>query len=141
MITQYTYPNGDTYLGPSLKNLDTNSNQKSGPLGKYTFFKNKATYIGNFNNDQFHGSGIIIFNNGDVFEGNFQNNKIHGKGKYFWADGISFVEGDYENNELIGNGIYKGEDQCWEGSFYQNMGAVGLRCQLVEKEWKWIWIC
>ena len=42
------------------------------------------------------------------------------------------VEGEFRNGEMVEEGVYEADGQVWRGRFFENLGAVGLRCSLCE---------
>ena len=62
-------------------------------------------YVGEFQNDSFHGQGIYYFLaddewQGDRYEGEFKHGKFDGYGVYTFANGDT-REGLWENNEFL----------------------------------------
>ena len=119
----FVQQNGDTYSGEFDKD-----NKKNG-IGTYTFNESGAVYYGTFVDEKITGEGVLRFSNGDLYEGSFLDNKFHGEGKYFFSNGDQ-LEGRFSNGTLEGFGIYKSNGQTWEGNFYANQGAVGLKFHL-----------
>jgi len=68
-----------------------------------------ATYVGEFENDCFHGEGTYKWRDGRSYEGQWHTNNMHGHGKYTFTDGRSY-EGQYKNGEKSGFGRYSWPD-------------------------------
>ena len=67
---------------------------------------NDYIYIGNIEENKFHGKGKLIDNKGNIYEGMFSGGGRWGVGKFFFTDGCIY-EGNYENDEMNGYGIFK----------------------------------
>ena len=77
-----------------------NGNRKKGLM------KNKSgdVYDGNFQNNRYHGQGILTLANGDKYFGEHQNGKISGYGTYLWANGNRYA-GQFMDAKRHGEGI------------------------------------
>ncbi|MCQ2821633.1 MAG: hypothetical protein MJ252_30615, partial [archaeon] len=58
-------------------------NPKGRKEGFGKFLTENNIYIGNFENDQFNGKGILIDENGNYYNGDFSNELAEGKGEIF----------------------------------------------------------
>ena len=76
---------------------------KSPGFGVMIYKKNEF-YVGNWVNNQKHGSGVYIWEDGAVFIGKFEDNKIH-KGCIMYANNDTY-EGDFNNCKRNGCGTY-----------------------------------
>ena len=118
----YTFPNGDYYIGPFINNLPNGQ-------GK-TFTKNgKVRYQGNFVNGCLQGKGKLYFDNDEYYEGDFLNNVKHGKGKLYYPNGQIKYDGDFANDKFDGYGKYvleNGENYIgeWSNGLRHGKGAV-----------------
>ena len=66
--------------------------------------KSKLIYIGDWENDLYHGEGIFNFDNNLTYVGSFLKGKKHGKGKITSEDGLYDYIGDFYNNVKDGLG-------------------------------------
>jgi hypothetical protein len=57
----------------------------------------QGKYVGSFEKDFIHGSGVLTTADG-VYTGDFVNGKFHGQGEYVWADGARY-KGEYMNGK------------------------------------------
>ena len=75
--------------------------------GKRTY-ETKASYTGDFKNDQANGRGVFTYPNGNVYTGEFKNDELHGKGTMVFysenQDGLVlegiWVEGTFSTSDL-----------------------------------------
>lgn len=63
----------------------------------------KATYEGQFENNQKSGFGKLITREGNTYEGQFKNDKKNGKGIFIYADG-SILKANWVNDLIEGDG-------------------------------------
>ena len=91
-------------------------------------------YVGEFQDDEFHGQGIIYFAeedafNGDQYVGGFKNNKRHGLGTYYYlADGENKGDvyfGMWKEDVANGYGTYRWADGSREVVEYRDDKANG----------------
>ena len=75
---------------------------------------NGDKYVGEFKNDQWHGQGILTYGNGDKYVGGFRKRKAYGQGTFTFASGKKWT-GEWDNNKLNGPAIKYNKD----GSIYQ----------------------
>ncbi|CAK68056.1 unnamed protein product (macronuclear) [Paramecium tetraurelia] len=83
-------------------------------------------YVGQFQQNKQHGSGEIKYSTGESYKGEFQNNQFHGKGILILQDQITYYEGDWSFNQRDGFGIEHGIDdnKIWD---YQGSFSKGKR--------------
>jgi S1-C subfamily serine protease len=91
-----TYVGGDKYIGESNGKAANGWGIHKGELGEY---------IGEFQNDTYHGFGIFTLNNGDRHIGQFINGQATGQGVWKLSRGDEYV-GDFLNGEYHGHGKY-----------------------------------
>ena len=66
--------------------------------GTYTN-ANGNKYVGEWQNDKWHGQGIRNLANGDKYVGEFKNGKKHGQGTYTYINGNKYV-GEWKNDKI-----------------------------------------
>ena len=81
--------------------------------GTYTN-ANGNKYVGEWQNDKWHGQGIRNLANGDKYVGGFRKRKAYGQGTFTFASGKKWT-GEWDNNKLNGPAIKYNQD----GSIYQ----------------------
>lgn len=69
------------------------------------------SYVGEVENDFYHGHGILTFTSGDKYIGDWKLNSMHGSGTYTNADGSKYV------------GEWK-DDERWSGKEYDKNGKL-----------------
>lgn len=81
----------------------------------------KSVYIGDIEDNQFHGKGKYIEFKGNIYEGYFTCGEKNGNGKCIFSDGCTY-EGDFENNEMNGKGEFNWTNGiCYKGEFYKGI--------------------
>ena len=112
-------------------------------FGNFRNYKNKTSYIGEFENSKANGYGIYnnskntiyegvwendiqikigieIWDDNSFYKGEYLNGKKHGIGSYFWPD-KSYYKGEWENNAINGYGIYVfNSNKIYRGEFKNN---------------------
>jgi hypothetical protein len=74
-------------------------------------------YVGDWSQDQMHGSGTRRFPNGDVYMGEYNRGFRHGQGRFYYANGDLYW-GAWQNNQMHGPGrYYYASGQRFEGTF------------------------
>jgi hypothetical protein len=123
-IGRMLYRNGDKYEGEWV-------NGKRHGIGNITFAedneKNRVSYSGGWENDQFSGQGLMIWKNGDKYEGQFENNSKNGFGLLSLSNGGTYV-GHFGNNSYHGFGklisaggdTYEGD---WKDGIFSGNGT------------------
>jgi hypothetical protein len=91
-------------------------------IGIHLFDKN-CIYIGQFQNDQYNGKGLLISNEGNSLFGDFVQGECKGNA-HLIIDGQLDYEGQFENNQKKGFGIEKYVD----GSVYEGNFVNGEKC-------------
>ena len=91
----YTFPNGDYYVGPLNNYLPNGKGKRFTP-------KDKIRYEGNFFNGCEQGQGKWYWDNGEYYVGEFSNGFRHGKGAIYYPNG-NIMEGDWVNNYFVNN--------------------------------------
>ncbi len=66
---------------------------------------NGDRYIGDLEDNQFHGQGAYSFAQGDRYVGDFDMGQPHGKGVFFFANGDKY-EGLFDRGDIKGRGVY-----------------------------------
>ena len=93
-----------------------NNNGEFNGIGIHLFDQN-CIYIGQFQNDQYNGKGLLISNEGNSLYGDFVKGECNGNG-HLIIDGQLDYEGQFENNQKNGFGIEKYNDgSVYEGNF------------------------
>ena len=99
-------------------------------------WKDGVEYKGNFNNNCFEGEGILFNNEGEKYEGNFENNLFHGKGKYTYLNGDEY-EGNFEYGIRKGKGTYKKKDGMlfeglWDNNLPNGYGKITFNDKIIK---------
>ena len=86
--------------------------------GKGIWIKDYDIYIGNFRNDEFHGTGLFITEQGDYYFGNWKNSQCNGYGSLMMDKKLVY-QGNFKNNKKEGYGEerYPNGD-IYKGAFY-----------------------
>jgi len=94
--------------------------QRSG-RGVLQFPDTGAKYVGDFQNDQFHGEGDQTWPDGSRYVGQWRFDQKHGKGEYVSASGLRY-EGTWEKGRRHGLGVqvYANGD-TYRGSWYYGL--------------------
>ena len=71
----------------------------------------EKTFVGERENNRYHGQGTLTFRDGDKYVGEFKHGEKHGQGTYTWSDGSKYV-GEYEDGEP------------WNGTYYDKNGKI-----------------
>lgn len=146
-----------TYTGPvkdgkphgtgKLKYLSTDSSQRRQYEGEFVngvrtgrgllTFQNGDRYMGEFDNNQYHGQGELIYG-GWKYIGNFKEGRYHGRGKLSSPKGTLW-EGMFENHQLNGpatetrvdgsrfSGNYKDDKPNGFGTLYHPNGCLHMQ--------------
>ena len=80
-------------------------------------------YRGDFDNNQFHGTGTLYFPDGlPLYRGEFRNNQFHGAGTLYFPYGQIHYRGEFRNNLFHGEGELFSDDGIWRyhGNFVDN---------------------
>ncbi|GAX23103.1 hypothetical protein FisN_25Lh060 [Fistulifera solaris] len=112
-----TWSNGDVYKGQFV-------NDRRSGHGVLTFASDtqhdNGEYVGDWANDNMHGSGTRRYPNGDVYVGKYANGKREGEGRFYFANGDLYF-GEWENNQMHGSGLYYFSSGVrFEGTFLYN---------------------
>jgi len=87
-------------------------------------------YIGEFNNNKYHGQGTYTFAKGDKYVGEYKNGKRHGQGTYYYlADNVykgDVYIGEYKNGKGHGQGTYNYADGTKDVGEFQNSKLNGF---------------
>ena len=73
-------------------------------FGTYTWDAGEK-YVGEFNDDEFHGQGTYTYARGDKYVGEHKDGEKHGQGTYTYASGDKYV-GEHKDGEFHGLGTY-----------------------------------
>ena len=94
--------------------------------GKGIIICKNYTYEGDFVNDKKQGKGKLVYNdNGNVYEGEFNNDDINGYGLYTFKN-MHTYQGQFVNGIFHGKGIYKWPDGCYFKGEYVNGVRDGI---------------
>ena len=133
IITLYNSSSHENYLPPLqfINKLDNsieyyegeyNNKGEFNGVGIHLFDRN-CIYIGQFQNDQYNGKGLLISSEGNSLFGDFVQGECTGNG-HLIIDGQLDYEGQFENNQKKGFGVEKYID----GSVYEGNFINGEKC-------------
>ena len=120
------YSNGDVYDG------EWRNDARSG-FGTYQWTSKGQTYVGQFENGTFHGTGEIYAEDDSErprYSGRFAAGRKRGAGFMRLSNG-DLYKGQFENDLFHGQGVL--EDSC--GNAYNGSFADGLRQGRGRQEW------
>ena len=80
-----------------------------------------STYEGEWKNDAFHGTGVLVDTAGNQYEGEFQQGRKHGSGTQTYADGSKY-SGEWRDGVRHGTGHLVARD----GSTYSGQWRDGV---------------
>jgi hypothetical protein len=84
------------------------------------------TYIGEFEEDQFHGEGEVQFSSGVLYVGAFSHGQINGEGDLTFVDGSRY-KGQWRNGQMHGLGTYYTLDEKqWTGNWSNGMSECPI---------------
>ena len=63
-------------------------------------------YDGEWQNDEKHGYGKLVYESGNYYVGEWMHNKKHGQGKMVWKNENTIYIGEWNNDKQHGIGIY-----------------------------------
>jgi hypothetical protein len=107
---EMVWSNADVYKGSFVR--DAREGQ-----GTLTFAQDGGEYVGDWLNNQMHGSGTRRYPNGDVYTGEYDTGKRQGEGRFYYANGDMYW-GRWEKNQMHGDGrYYYASGQRFEGLF------------------------
>jgi serine/threonine protein kinase len=92
-VDEYTYSNGDYYMG-SWKD------GKKGGSGTLTF-NNGDKYSGEWMDDMMNGEGTYIWKNGEKYVGGWKDGKMNGFAKYYDRNDKLLYEGMYSDDKPL----------------------------------------
>lgn len=134
--------NGDIiYQGQFDKDKPVNEYPTSNPNKQKHFacieFENKDIFLGEINNDNINGYGVIIFNNGDLWLSNFKNGEKNGVGLYLLYNGeweiLNFSKNNY--NIISSSANYRNIDEqrkkIFKSSLLEAMGYFSETAQKI----------
>ena len=87
-------------------------------------------YIGYWENDQYHGQGLMMYADGSKFDGFWSHNQRHGKGTFTHPDDGEEMgeeyEGEWNEGKKNGLGIFTFSDgRTWTGWFQDDQALDG----------------
>ena len=98
-------------------------------VGNSSMFCIGETYIGQWEDGQFHGQGKIQYHDRCEYIGEFEHGKRHGQGKYTLRDGQSY-DGEWKDDRPSGIGKFKDhKGKVVEGDFQHRYGLRELKHQ------------
>ena len=65
----------------------------------------EKTFVGERENNRYHGQGTLTFRDGDKYVGEFKHGEKHGQGTFTWSDGSKYV-GEWKGGEMLNGTIY-----------------------------------
>lgn len=99
--------------------------------GKGEFKTEDFVYEGDFEEDLFHGHGILKYSEGSVYEGEFIHGQITGEGQMVFADN-SIYRGQWRNGRMHGIGTFQTIDgQSWTGAWCHGMSTCPIFPQMI----------
>lgn len=118
----YYWNNGDTFSGTIQNNLFVQGTH---------VVKGKWTYVGQFYNMSYHGSGRCTYPNGDIYDGQYACGSRSGKGRYTYGSG-GYYDGDWVNGNRHGKGemVYS-DGTKYVGDFVDNARTGKGECWFV----------
>jgi hypothetical protein len=110
------WSNADVYQGSFVNDIrEGHGTLTFGPSGVNQ--SDAGEYVGDWRNNQMHGSGTRRYPNGDVFMGQYEYGKRDGEGRFYYANGDLYW-GNWYNNQMHGEGrYYYLSGQRFEGTF------------------------
>jgi hypothetical protein len=80
----------------------------------------RASYEGDVEDGEFHGTGALILSSGETYTGSWWRGKRQGKGRMTFVD-ESYYEGDFDKDKFHGRGLYRYPGGViFEGEFVEN---------------------
>lgn len=80
-----------------------------------------SKYVGQFQNDQFHGNGDQTWSDGSRYTGQWKNGQKSGVGEYMGSDRLSYV-GQWEDGRRHGQGMQEyGNGDRYEGWWFHGL--------------------
>ena len=85
-------------------------------IGIFHFDDTNNIYLGEWENDLFHGNGSYFYESGDIYRGELVKGQKHGKGVYYYKNG-NIYDGDWQNDFKHGQGekFYAGTNEKYQG--------------------------
>jgi hypothetical protein len=122
----FTSPSGARYEG-DWKRFETGVKRH----GKGEFTNPDFTYVGDFEEDLFHGAGEIQYTSGLVYVGEFAHGQIHGEGEIAFLD-RSRYKGQWRNGRMHGIGTYYTIDgRQWTGQWCHGQSTCPIFPQML----------
>ena len=99
--------------------------------GKGIYSCPEFTYEGDFEEDQFHGIGVITFANGRKYTGQFENGQITGDGEMIFED-QSIYNGQWYQGSMHGIGTFSTiNGETWKGRWCHGMSTCPIFPQVL----------
>ena len=129
-VTIY-YENGDLYKGEMKNgmrngrgNLSSKDNQyfyngnwvNDKKEGQGELFDHGVKYTGNFHNNLFNGTGVLVDKQGNIFQGDFSDGSLSGMGHMTCKNGDTYV-GTFKNGLFDGKGQLTYSGNVYNGNF------------------------
>eukprot|EP01034_Spumella_vulgaris_P033543 gene33543-41393_t len=90
-----TFADGSVYEGEVRDNMCCGQGRLTDEIGVYT---------GQFEDNDFNGTGVMQFHEGDVYSGQWREGEMHGRCRLHFSDDDSVFEGEFVRGECVGTG-------------------------------------
>ena len=111
------WSNGDTYRGSFVNDLREGQGTLSFAPPPNSVHEDGGEYVGDWLQDEMHGTGTRRYPNGDVYMGDYVKGMRQGQGRFYYANGDLYW-GSWKSNQMQGPGrYYYASGQRFEGVF------------------------
>ena len=111
------WSNGDIYRGAFVSDFRQGHGTLSFAAPAGSVHQDGGEYVGDWHQNQMHGSGTRRYPNGDVYMGDYVDGVRQGQGRFYYANGDLYW-GSWQSNQMHGPGrYYYASGQRFEGVF------------------------
>jgi hypothetical protein len=122
----FTYSTGARYEG-DWKRFETGIKRH----GQGEFASEEFSYKGGFEDDLFHGAGVMQWKEGVQYEGEFAHGQINGYGEMLFLDGSRY-RGEWRDGRMHGIGTFVTIDERrWTGAWCHGMSTCPIFPQVL----------